>query len=119
MTKQLTVDGRDGPLKISVGDRVCVPHNIRRLGGGSVDDIARIADQFTQGEEGVHVCYGTPFGTMTIVVRGQFEVGEDRYSMVRTVWKGDSGSKQTERRGLPVYERSFVDDASVMPYQHV
>ena len=118
MTRQLIVEGREGPLELSVGERVCVPHNIRKLGGPSVADVARIADQFTEGAEGVHVCYGTPYGTLTIVVRGEFEVGQERYGMVRTVWKGDSGSKQKQRGGLPVYTRSFVDESSVLPYQH-
>ncbi len=104
MTRQLTVEGREGPFQLSVGERVCVPHNLRQL-RGSVDDIVRIADQFTSGQDGIHVCYGTPYGTMTVVVRGQHEIDGAQYGKVRAVWSGDSGSKQQMRSGLPVYDR--------------
>ena len=122
MLKQMTVTGREGPLQLSVGDRVCVPYNLRRLGSQTVDDIARIADQFTGGEDGVHICYGTAYGTMTIVIRDRYEVGgEDGATVgkVRAVWRGDSGSKQTERRGLPVYRRSLGQqgcEGPIVPY---
>ncbi len=117
MPKQITVDGREGPLGLSLGERVCVPHNIRGIRNGSITDIARIADQFTEGREGVHVCYGTSHGTLTIVVRGQYEIGEEHYAKVRAVWHGDSGSKQNQRGGLPVYRKSLSDDSPTFPYQ--
>lgn len=105
MTRQITVEGSSGPLELSIGEKVCVPHNIKTLGGQSVFDLACIADQFTNGQEGVHVCYGTPYGTVTIVVRGQYDVQGELFGQVRAVWRGDSGSKQQIRGELPVYKR--------------
>ena len=119
MLKKMTVEGLDGPLHLSVGERVCVPHNLRRLGSQTVDDIARIADQFTGGEDGVHVCYGTPYGTMSVVIRDRYEVDGATVGKVRAVWKGDSGSKQTQRSGLPVYKRFLAQlgcEGLIVPY---
>ena len=116
MLKQMIVLGRDGPLELSVGQRVCVPHNLRKLQGQSVADIAQIADQFTDGQDGVYVCHETSYGTMTIVIREQYEIDGTSVGKVRAVWRGNSGSKQTERNGLPVYHRFSSDDISCTPY---
>ncbi len=77
--------------------------------GLDLDKIVGLADKVSEGKEGVHIGHALGIGTVTIVVRGLYEHAGQSYGMVRTVWKGDAGSKQNIRNGLPVIDhRQYV-----------
>ena len=67
------------------------------------EEVVGIADKFTEGMEGLHICDDESYGRVTIAVRGMhFEEGKS-YGIVRTLWKGDAGRK-SEGTGLPIFE---------------
>ncbi len=86
----------------------------------NLDQIVELADKWTKGEEGVHVCDNNG-KLITIVIRGKYEVGGRTYGKVRTMWD-DGAGKKTERNGLPIiphFEAVLTcEKHGAIPYAH-
>ena len=87
-----------------------------------LDALITVADEISKGQEGIHVGQARGIGTVTVVVRGLYEQAGKSYGMVRTLWKGDAGSKQSMRNGLHVMDhREYImtcQGHGIVPYAH-
>jgi len=115
---------------IQLGEHVSVHEDrvghIRKHGFNlNLKEIVELADKWTRGEEGVHVCHGLG-KVFAIVIRGKYETEGKIYGKVRTIWDDEVGNR-TERSGLPVVHHdqneSFggvltCEKQGTIPYAH-
>lgn len=110
---------------IQLGDHVSVHEDrvehIKKHGFNmNLNQIVELADKWTKGEEGVHVC--NDHGKLiTIVIRGKYTTQGKAYGIVRTIWD-DGVGKGLDRSGLQVISHFEValtcEKHGAIPYAH-
>ena len=107
--------------KIQLGKHVSVHkdrvEHIKKHGiDTSLSDIVKLADKWTRGKQGIHVCNDVN-KTFTIVVRGIYAVDGKSYGIVRTIWENSVNGN--ERTGLSIiqhYNQDGCKHSGIIPY---
>ena len=81
----------------------------------NVEEIVNLADRWTKGKQGLHVCYSAG-NCFTIIIRGTYEENGKKYGIVRTIIDDEVRTSETE---LPIVEHTdpiFCKHVGSMPY---
>jgi len=91
-------------------------HNINL----SSEKIIEIADNITNGKEGIHVFVTRNDSLRTIVIRDFVEKDGKMYGIIRTMWDGDEGAGAgNERTGLPIIKHYNDPKPSPFSCKHI